>query len=575
MSADERGSGPPDSREAIPLRQGTASTSTDSASAAKHAASSAFIVGATEHHGATDARVAEVVAKLGLTEAEALQFLADTDAEIAEAERLDDEREADEAAFLAMQAGMAALVVEPVALTDEEREAETARLVEEYRSEGAPAESLAEVVSDYLADCKAREVEVDPDLLATFAADWSPEALAAEHTHRLARIEGHLDEVRGEGPLRPEWLDRFRFLCTMAGEHLDEVRRHFADGYDDDARLAHFVQTLLTGPSATERNAPLDWASVWDKVDEEVNWLAEPLVEAGTSVALYSPPKAGKSLLLLDVCAALAAGRPVLGKPAQTPRRVLYLDAENTLSDVVGRLQAMGYGPADLGDRLAYVSFPQTAPLDTASGGQTVVDLVAKHRPDVVVIDTIARFIEGKEDAADTWNAVYRYTLQHLKRLGVAVVRLDHSGKDVERGMRGSSSKASDVDVVWRLEVLRGGEAVKLKRTHSRNGHGDDEVTLARLVEPLRHVPTGKRVLDDLGVPIMTDNVRRLFDALDAHGVPREFGRDKAKAALVTAGVAPGRNEDLTEALRLRKAWGRGAPDLSHDLSQPGAGGAS
>jgi hypothetical protein len=559
---------PPD-EEGRPL----AGTPSDLAAAAKPPLVSASIVGAAASRGARDARVAEVVAKLGLTEAEALQFLADTDAEIAEAERLDDEREADEAAFLAMQAEMAALVVEPVALTDEAREAEKARIVEAGADSGAPAESLAEVVSDYLADCKAREVEVDPDLLATFAADWSPEALAAEHTHRLARIEGHLDEVRGEGPLRPEWLDRFRFLCTMAGEHLDEVRRHFADGYDDDARLAHFVQTLLTGPSATERNAPVDWATLWAQADEPVQWLAEPLVEAGTSVALYSPPKVGKSLLALDVCAGIATGRRVLGKPAQAPRRVLYLDAENTPRDLVERLTAMGYSPDDLDDRFAYVSFPSLPALDTEQGGREFVALLDKHRPDLVVLDTVSRFVQGDENDARTYADLYRLSLVKAKQRGIAVLRLDHAGKDVAKGQRGSSAKSADVDTVWRLELVSERDpAVRLTRDVTRNGHGEGKVLLARIPNPLRHVPTGKAVLasdDAVALEEMTPNVRRLVEALQKHGVPLGYGRDKAGRALNERGVSWS-SGDLSVALKTRSSLADPmGSDLSDDLSDP------
>lgn len=223
----------------------------------------------------------------------------------------------------------------------------------------------------------------------------------------------------------------------------------------------------------------------------------------------------------------------------------------------------MGYGPADFGDRLVYVSFPDVGAIDTERGGKAVVALAEAHKPDLVVFDTISRFVEGKEDASDPWNAVYRQTLQHLKRLGIAVLRLDHAGKDAERGMRGSSSKASDMDAVWRLEPVAGsqhdGEAVRLVRTHTRNGHGEDKVLLARTTSPLRHRPTGARVLDDSGKPLVGPVVQRLLDALDRLDIPVDWGRDKAKEALAVAGVKAG-NASLAEAVRVRRL---NAGDLS------------
>jgi hypothetical protein len=56
-----------------------------------------------------------------------------------------------------------------------------------------------------------------------------------------------------------------------------------------------------------------------------------------------------------------------------------------------------------------------------------------------VVIDTVSRAIDGEENSNDTW----------LNQLGIAMIRLDHSGKDETKGMRGGSAKSGDVDAVW------------------------------------------------------------------------------------------------------------------------------
>lgn len=110
------------------------------------------------------------------------------------------------------------------------------------------------------------------------------------------------------------------------------------------------------GPPATAIGEPLDWSALWSSELPVVDWIVEPLIASGRLVSLYSPPKAGKSLLALEISAALAAGRPVLGQPV-TPRRVLYVDFENDpRGDVVQRLKAFGYQPDDLGN-LRYYSF--------------------------------------------------------------------------------------------------------------------------------------------------------------------------------------------------------------------------
>src|SRR5665811_1892888 len=131
--------------------------------------------------------------------------------------------------------------------------------------------------------------------------------------------------------------------------------------------------------------------------------------------------------------------------------RVLYVDFENDpRGDVRSRLQAMDYGPADL-EGLDYLSFPSMAGLDTERGALELLEAVKAYGSEVVIIDTVSRAVDGKENENDTYLQMYRHTGLALKRAGVAIIRLDHSGKDETKGQRGASAKSGDVDAVWRL----------------------------------------------------------------------------------------------------------------------------
>lgn len=140
-----------------------------------------------------------------------------------------------------------------------------------------------------------------------------------------------------------------------------------------------------------------------------------------------------------------------------------------------------------------------------------------------------------------------------LKAAGRAVLRLDHSGKDITRGQRGSSAKVDDVDAVWQLTARPGG-ALDLKRTHSRNRHGADWLTITRLTDPLRHMPATQVIASD---------IQAVMDLLDRLKVPVEWGRDKAKTALMDAGEKAG-SDVLAAAIRERKR----TADLSADRSE-------
>jgi hypothetical protein len=319
--------------------------------------------------------------------------------------------------------------------------------------------------------------------------------------------------------------------------------------------------------------APIDWPAFWAEESPDEEWVVEQIVPAGRQVAIFSPAKAGKSLLAVDLAAATATGRSVLGRPAGPPRSVIYLDLEMTPTDLRERLSDLGYGPDDDLSKLAYYQLPSLPALDTDRGGQVLEALARRHAAELAVIDTMARAVDGAEDDADTYRAFYTHTGVRLKRMGVALLRLDHAGKDIGKGQRGSSGKADDVDVVFRLGIVEG--CVVLTRTHSRIPWVPAEVTLRRELEPnLRHV------LTDGGWPAGVADVARLLDQL---GIPLDATTAGAVRTLKLA-EKPRRRQLVGAALRFRRErdstsktvpenLGTGRAGESRELSGTGAAG--
>ncbi|WP_322860106.1 AAA family ATPase [Mycobacterium europaeum] len=306
-----------------------------------------------------------------------------------------------------------------------------------------------------------------------------------------------------------------------------------------------------SAPAAHLRYPALDWQRVFDGAPDDIDWLVPDFIARGQSYSLVSPAKAGKSLLMLDVAAAIAAGRSPLGHPAQPPVRVLYVDCENSRDDLVERLRDMGYGPHDLA-ALRYLSFPSLPALDSPAGGAEAAALAEHHDVALVVIDTIARVVAGEENSADTYRNLYRYTLQPLKAQQRAVVRLDHRGKGVNAGARGSSAKNDDVDVVWQLNQSPGpdGEAyVTLRLERQRGSAHPEQINVLRDVTPrLRHVAKD--------APLAASEQQRVGECIEAMkllGLPADVGRPKALKALREAGYKV-RSDTVMAAVKARKA---------------------
>lgn len=297
-------------------------------------------------------------------------------------------------------------------------------------------------------------------------------------------------------------------------------------------------------PSPADLYQPIDWHELWDTTSAEPDWIVPDVLERGRLHAVYAPKKQKKSLLTLVMVASLVTGGPLLGRPNPhgRPLLVLYIDIENARDDIRQRLQDARYGPDELGN-LVYLSFPSLPGLDSPTGGAHLLSLVERHKPDLVVLDTTSRVVTGKENDADTFRALYRHALAPLKALGVAVLRLDHAGKDVTLGQRGSSAKGDDLDTAWFLTV-RGPERLTLRLDFQRTNHHPAEIEVVQYDAPLRFV----RIDSAADRP----EVAELLAQLDRLGVPVDASRDTARTALTGAGIKVS-NAVLGEVLKIRK----------------------
>lgn len=321
---------------------------------------------------------------------------------------------------------------------------------------------------------------------------------------------------------------------------------------------------LLDG-SDEDRFPRVDWAEAFATDFSDIDWLAGRFCERGQQVSIVGDGKVGKTLFVHNWIYCAVTGRSFIGDVRREPIKVLYFDKENSLRDIVTRMIALGAKPDDL-DRLDYRMFPRfTGALDaSATAAFELLEIVDKEQPDVVVLDTVSRFIAGKENDSDTWLELYRHLHVPLKQRQVAGIRLDHMGKDSERGSRGSSAKTQDVDAVWELsrteektnavgEELEFITQLRLRRTHTRSGLGSDLFNIVRRGVKERNgmwLPGGTRhELADPGIAQQyAQEIQSYVDELVAKGAPKGAGRDAlrkwAEAHRITL---PKNNQKLSE----------------------------
>lgn len=299
----------------------------------------------------------------------------------------------------------------------------------------------------------------------------------------------------------------------------DDLERRLLELTLEAARNGHNDAPAATqapisdDPDDALRAMLIDWPTFWAHDHTDAEWLAEPVLPAGRSVALFAPGGTGKSLLALWLSAMLAAGRDPFTGRRQPPVDVLYLDYEMTEADLSERLEQMGFGPDHDLDHLHYALLPSLPGLDQPDGGRAVVRLAELCAASLVIIDTFGRAVHGDENDADTVRAWYRWTGLHLKAEGRAFMRVDHAGKDKTKGQRGTSGKNDDVDVVWELTAKDAGAFSLSSKWKRRMSWVPLTVDLLQTDEPLAYQlangetwPAGTKecadVLDELGVAL-------------------------------------------------------------------------
>ena len=319
---------------------------------------------------------------------------------------------------------------------------------------------------------------------------------------------------------------------SAAATHLHHIAARTTENYFETQLITPTIATIEPA-DRIELAHLVNWDKLWsdDRPDEE--WIAEPLIPKGRSVALYAPAKAGKSTITLAIVAAVATGGRILGQIRATPTSCLYLDYEMTEDDLIERLTGLGYGPQDNLTNLHYALLPSLPPLDTPEGAHAILNLVDQTAAQLVVVDTFGRAVQGDEDKADTVRAFYRHTGLSLKARGVAVLRTDHSGKDTAKGMRGSSAKNDDVDIVWQLSRTdtNKGHGIRLNRTHTRLSWVPQDIRISRI-----ETDNGHDYIIDAQEQIWPNGTRQDADLLDSLNIPADMKSRKAAVIIRTSG---------------------------------------
>ena len=178
--------------------------------------------------------------------------------------------------------------------------------------------------------------------------------------------------------------------------------------------------------------------------------LIQGVLRRGHKMLISGSSKAGKSFLLMELCAAIAEGKPWLGYSCRKGR-VLYVNLEIDPASCVNRFikiyDALGYDRKHIDDIIIWNLRGHAVPLD-----QLVPKLIRRVRDqhlDAIIIDPIYKVITGYENSASDMAAFCNQFDRICNETGCSTIYCHHHSKGVQ-GAKRAMDRASGSGVFAR-----------------------------------------------------------------------------------------------------------------------------
>lgn len=185
-------------------------------------------------------------------------------------------------------------------------------------------------------------------------------------------------------------------------------------------------------------------------------WLVEGIIPDNGLTFIYGQRGKGKSFVTLDAALHIASGSKWLGRDTKAGG-VIYCAGEG-LAGYGVRVEgwARTYPDRDIGNFRLMPLVPNFRDeKDVAKLARTIKQQLGDAK--LIIIDTVARAIPGAEENSSKDMGLFVSACDAIRQTcGVAVIGVHHSGKDDERGMRGSSALEGAGDAVIHLKRQEG-----------------------------------------------------------------------------------------------------------------------
>jgi hypothetical protein len=184
------------------------------------------------------------------------------------------------------------------------------------------------------------------------------------------------------------------------------------------------------------------------------SWQIANLLEQNSIAVLYGLTKTYKSFLALSMGLAIANGLPFAGRAVQQGA-VAYIAAEGSTTGYRKRWSAWNrqYGGSA---QAPFRVVPSALNVSDPASVTKFIEILREaedsmgERFRLVVIDTLARcFGAGEENRSTDVNLFLEGCTRIRNAIGATILIIAHTGKDTDKGIRGSSALPSNADALF------------------------------------------------------------------------------------------------------------------------------
>jgi hypothetical protein len=297
---------------------------------------------------------------------------------------------------------------------------------------------------------------------------------AGHNLHNNARdLIAHLVNTGHRDWLIRDYLDRLLRPVSDGGTlgQIEELIRSARQKFHTDEPSPESEEDFNAPPPA-DLYEPLDFDQLAQLPPP--SYLIENLITDYGLTVIFGDPASGKTFLALDMALHLAYGASWHERETRQTG-ILYIVGEG-VRGFAKRVKAWRHHKGKHANPAPFLTLPTAldfmAPGDVQKLARTIEHTVKTTPIGLIVVDTVARNMNGDENDAKDMNRFVSACDALREKFAIAVIGIHHCGKDHERGMRGSTALPGASDTI--IEVERNQKETVMTVT-CRKQKDDDE----------------------------------------------------------------------------------------------------